>query len=162
MNNIQEPLFVDDGTGAPRLNLPFVEREAITAIVRNPKTGEYLGLQWKQVDWETFITGGIKDDQTAEEAARAEIYEESGYKNLRLITELPKFHAKFYHHPKGVNRFAHFSCFLFELENDACDIISEKEQEIHNLIWLDNESLEDFRLPAGHQFLIHHILSSGL
>ena len=53
-----EPLFVAVGEDAPRAELPFVEREAITAIVYDPKTKKYLGLKWKKVDWETFITGG--------------------------------------------------------------------------------------------------------
>lgn len=157
MNDTSEPLFIAGGTDAPREKLPFVEREAITALVRNPKTGKYLGLRWKQVDWETFITGGIEEGQTAEEAARAEIREESGYKNLRLVMELPKYHSKFYHTPKGVNRFAHFHSFLFELENDEREDLSADEQKKHEYVWLDKSELEKFRLPEGHRFLLNSL-----
>ncbi|MEK9182800.1 MAG: hypothetical protein AAB809_01845 [Patescibacteria group bacterium] len=38
IHNNQEPLFVAKGADAPREGLPFVEREAITALVRNPQT----------------------------------------------------------------------------------------------------------------------------
>lgn len=146
----------------PRPELPFVERQAITAAVRNPQTGEYLGLRWKKVDWETLITGGIEVGQTAEQAARAEVREETGYKNLRLVAKLPGFSSKFYHHVKGENRFAHFQCFLFELENGDRDIISEKEQGIHEAVWIKKEDLGRFRLPEGHRFLIDYILEKGL
>jgi len=66
MENNKEPLFVATGSDAPREELPLVEREAITAIVYDPKTKKYLGLRWKKVDWETFITGGVEEGQTPE------------------------------------------------------------------------------------------------
>src|SRR5581483_10567135 len=112
------PLFIDNGPNAPRPNLEFVERNSITAIVFNPRTRAYLGLAWKQIDWHTFITGGIEDGQSAEAAARAEVREETGYVNLLLISELPRYDSKFYHGPKGENRNAHFRSFLFELIDD--------------------------------------------
>jgi 8-oxo-dGTP pyrophosphatase MutT (NUDIX family) len=149
-----EPLFIDAGPDAPRPDLPFVEREAVTALVRDPRTGKYLGLRWKEVDWETFITGGIEEGQTPEEAARAEVHEETGYKNLRLVQELPRYHTKFYHAPKGVNRFAHFSAFLFELENDEQNPVSEEEKAKHESCWLDEEELKQFRLPEAQRFLL--------
>ena len=157
MENFEGPLFVSEGSDAPRDGFPFVEREAITALVRDPKTGRYLGLRWKEVDWETFVTGGVEEGQTAEEAARAEVREESGYKNLRLVKELPKCHAKFYHAPKGVNRFAHFHSFLFELESDEQEELSADEQKKHDYVWLDESELEKFRLPESHRFLLESI-----
>lgn len=160
MNN--EPTFVSVGADAPKPELPMVERNAITAVVRDPKTGKFLGLKWKKVDWETLITGGIEGEQTAEEAARAEIAEETGYKNLRLVTQLPRVHSRFYHHPKGENRFAHFECFLFELENDEHDEPSEDELGKHDPVWLDEEELKQFRLPESHRYLIDYIQQEGL
>jgi len=153
----KEPLFIATGNDAPRDNLPFVEREAITAIVYDPKTNSYLGLRWKQVDWDTFITGGVENGQTPEAAARAEVREESGYRNLRLISELPRFHSKFYHAPKEVNRFAHFHSFLFELENEEREQILTDEQQKHECVWLNKIELEKFRLPEGHRFLLNSI-----
>ncbi len=154
----REPLFIDETeAAAPREEQPYVERDAITAIVRDPKNGKVLGLKWKQVDWETFITGGIEEGQTAEEAARAEIREETGYTNLILVKELPPYHAKFYHPPKGVNRFAHFSSFEFELLKDERDVLSEDEQQKHEPVWLSPEELASFRLPEGHRFLVDFI-----
>ncbi len=156
-NNTQEPLFIEVGENGPREDVQTVERNAVTAIVYNPRTEKYLGLRWKQVDWETFITGGIEEGQTAEEAARMEVREETGYKNLKLVKELPRYHAEFFHAPKGVNRFAHFASFLFELENDESDDISSDEQKIHECVWLSRDEIKDFRLPEGHRYLLESL-----
>lgn len=150
-------MFVAGGTDAPRAGMPFVERAAITAIVRNPADNTYLGLRWKQVDWETFITGGVEEGQTPEEAARAEVREETGYVNIRLIRELPRYHSQFYHGPKGVNRFAHFHSFFFELIDDARDEVTEEERQKHESVWLTTDELETFRLPEGHRFLLTYL-----
>jgi 8-oxo-dGTP pyrophosphatase MutT (NUDIX family) len=153
-----EPIFTARDADAPRPDLPFIERDVITAIVYNPKNETYLGIRWKSVDWETFITGGIEEGQTAEEAALSEVREESGYKNLRLVKILPRYHSKFFHKPKGVNRFAHFQSFLFELTDEEQDTVSVDEAKKHDYVWLTKDELLQFRLPEGHRFLLDYIL----
>ena len=148
------PLFVEFGDIAPLANLPFEERKSISAIVRNPRTGTYLGLRWKGVGWETFVTGGIEHGQTPEQAAIAEIRQETGYKNLQLVRTLPPFDAQFYHAPKQVNRHAHAHCFLFDLIDDARDEIAEEELARHEPVWLTRAELEHFRLPTGHRYIL--------
>ncbi len=159
---MNEPLFVASGADAPRADLPFVERQAITALVRNPKNNTYLALRWKEVVWETFLTGGVEEGQTPEQAARAEVQEESGYMHLRLVCELPKYHAQFFHAPKGVNRFAHFTSFLFELEDDIKIDIAPEEAQKHECVWLAPHELGDFNLPEGHRFLWDQVQQQGL
>lgn len=156
MDSNEVPLFIDSGSNAPKEDLPFVERNSITVALRNPSNGKYLGLKWKGVDWETLITGGVEEGQTAEEAAKAEILEETGYRNVRLIAELPRYDSQFFHHPKGVNRYAHFRCFLFELENDERNDLSKEEQAKHEPVWLSPEELKAFNLPEGHRFALDH------
>lgn len=152
------PLFVDTTDNPVRPELPFVERNAITAVVYDPRAGKYIGLRWKDgSNWETLITGGIEETQSAQEAARAEIHEETGYKNLRLVKELPRYDSKFFHHGKQVNRHAHFWCFYFELEDDTHDPISEDERKKHEVVWLTKEEMGQFRLPAGHRFVFDSI-----
>jgi len=153
--------FNDIGKNAPRPNLPFEDRDAITAVVRN-SNNEYLGLQYVQIDWETFVTGGIETGQTPEGAARSEVYEETGYFNLRLISELPRYDAMFYHGLKKLNRHAHFQCFLFEISETAPDTPSEEERARHEPVWLDAEKLKTFRLPEGHRYLINYIEENKL
>jgi 8-oxo-dGTP pyrophosphatase MutT (NUDIX family) len=148
-----EPLFIDTTPeGSYQEGKETIERNAIMAIVQDPTTGKYLGLTWKKIDWKTLITGGIEEGQTAEEAARAEIQQETGYKNLHLVKRLTNVHSKFFHGPKGVNRFAHFTVLYFELENDEHDALSEEETQIHDVVWLDAREMDTFGLPPAHQF----------
>ena len=155
-------IFVAEGPDAPRDELPMVERDAITAVVRDPASGEYLGLKWKKVDWDTLITGGIEENQTAEAAARAEVSEETGYDKLNLVSVLPSYEAQFYHHPKGENRHARFQSFLFEISDSKANLLSHEELEKHEPVWLNPEELATFRLPEGHRYLIDYILDHSL
>ncbi len=132
---------------------PFVERDAILAIVKHWKKDEYLGLKWKKVAWQTFITGGPEEGQTPEEGARMEVLEETGYRNLKLLRKLSMVHSQFYHVPKKVNRFAHFHSFLFQLENGEQETISEKEQENHEIVWLSKKEVSKFLTPDSQKYI---------
>jgi len=116
-------------------------------------------LKWKDVDWDTLITGGIEEGQTAEKAARQEVTEETGYKNLRLVARLPRYQARFWHVPKEVNRVAHFQNFFFELENDEQESVAADEQKKHDYVWLSKEEMMQFRLPEGHRLLMDTIFT---
>ncbi len=154
------PLFVARSVDAPRPDLPFDERDAISAVVRNPRTRQYLVLRWANVGWITFITGGIEAGQTPEEAARAEVRQETGYLNLKLVDELPRFDAKFFHGPKNVNRFAHVRSFLFDLVNEERVPVAAEETAIHTCHWRDMLTLWlTPQLPEGHRFLLDSIRS---
>jgi 8-oxo-dGTP pyrophosphatase MutT (NUDIX family) len=147
------PLFVGKGDDTPR-DLPFVERNAVIALVYNPATKKYLVLQWLQhVDWQAFVTGGIEKGQTAEEAARAEVRKETGYTNLRLATEMEGYDAKFYHSLTRENRFAHVRVFRFELVDETRVPIDARESAKHTPVWLSRDALEQLNLPEGHQWL---------
>ncbi len=153
-----EPLFIDKTeSSSPRESLDFIERDAIIAIVKHWSEDKYLILKWKKVNWTTFITGGIEESQTAEEAARREVLEETGYKNLKLIKELGISHSKFFHNPKNVNRFAHFHSFYFELENDECDDILESEKEKHEITWMSEKELKKISLPEDQEYILNKI-----
>jgi len=146
IRTVVEPIFIEKKEpGVVRENKPFVEREAIMAIVKHWKEDKYIGLKWKKVDWETLITGGVEKGQTSKEAAIEEIREETGYLHPKLIKELPS-------PPKNENRFGHFSVFYFELEDGEKDEISEKEKEIHSVVWLTKKEIENFRFPESQRF----------
>jgi leucyl-tRNA synthetase len=136
---------------------PFVERDAILAIVKHWKEDKYLALKWKKVAWHTFITGGPENGQSFEEAARNEILEETGYKNLKLIKKLPMVHAKFYHVPKEQNRFAHFHSFCFKLQDGEQDIISEKEKSIHEIVWLSASEIEKIITAESQKYSFNFV-----
>lgn len=113
-----------------------VFRRAIQAIVINPKDDKVLVLKWKKFPWTTFVTGGVEDGENIVEAAKREIIEETGYKNVKYLKTLGgPVESNFFASHKDVNRKAHFSALVFELENEEAIEIDEKEKEIHELCW---------------------------
>ena len=148
-----EPEFIDTKEpGYVREDLPFAERDGVVAIVKHWSEDKYLGLKWKKVAWGTWVTGGIEPGQTPEAAARTEILEEVGYKNLKFVKELGKLHSKFYHVPKKENRLLHGHCLYFELINDEKALISDVEAGIHEPVWLTREEVGEFLTADAHQW----------
>lgn len=139
-----EPGKVVDG-------LPFDHRDSIIAIVKHWREEKYLALQWKKVAWGTFITGGIEQGQTSEEAAKMEIREETGYLHPKLLADFGVLHGKFYHVPKKTNRFAHAHTLFFQLQDDDQGPIAAAESETHEVMWLTKEELRRFLTPDTHQ-----------
>ncbi|USN87392.1 MAG: NUDIX hydrolase [Candidatus Nomurabacteria bacterium] len=99
----KEPSFRGTGEDIPHEGAEIIERNAINAVVCNPKTGRYMLLKWKDLPWIAFVSGGIEKGQTAEEAVRTEVKQETGYINLKLISVLPRYNALFWHGGKKVN-----------------------------------------------------------
>ncbi|MBV9159061.1 MAG: alpha/beta fold hydrolase [Candidatus Kaiserbacteria bacterium] len=143
IHEVVEPLFKrTSGVDGLKPNLPIERREAVDAIIRNPKDGRYLVLQWKNLPWVTFVTGGV-ENESAESAIEREIIEETGYKNIRLVRPLGgALNAQFYHVNKKSNRWAHVRGFYFELTDDVQEPLSEDEAAIHEVLWLTKEEVE--------------------
>ena len=163
MGSIQDkgPLFIGTGVSAPRGD-KFEERQAVVAIVRDPKTRKYLTLTWKEDGRKTFVTGGIETRQTALVAALTEIEEETGYSHLILVYRLAGYEAKFYHPQKGLNRHAFFHCFFFELASNERHAIEQEESNLHEPVWLTLDELKAQVTEEGPLFLIDYIVSKGL
>jgi leucyl-tRNA synthetase len=149
------------GSGKIKENEPYVERDAIMALVKHWSEDKYLGLKWKKVDWETLITGGVEQGQTPEEAARTEIEQETGYKNIKLKHYFGSADSRFYHGPKKQNRFGHFHMFVFELKDGERNSLSNEEQANHEPVWLTAEELSSFKLPSSHKYLIDLYRNGG-
>jgi leucyl-tRNA synthetase len=124
-----------------RQDKTWVERNGVEALVYNRKTDKYLGLKWKNQPWVGFVTGGIDKDENPEEAAKREVFEETGYKNIKLIKKLGTTSPKFFAAHKDENRKGIYHGFLFELENEEKHNIDESETAKHEVIWLDRKDI---------------------
>ena len=134
---------VVDQHDPPRADKKTIERNAIQAIVINSKDKKVLCLKWKKFPWTTFITGGVEEGEDGMLAAKREILEESGYKNVRYIKTLGgPVQSHFYANHKDENRNALFTCLVFELENEDRQEISADEKEKHEPVWLSWQELQ--------------------
>ncbi len=139
-----------DVPGKVRLDKPFVPRNAICAFVEHWSEKKFIVLKWKKVDWTTPITGGIEKGQTPEEAARAEIFEETGFKNLTLVKRSAgQYHSTFFHPPKDENRVGHFTSFYFKLKDGEQAPVVADEQAKHEVTWLPEEKVRDAMTAEG-------------
>ncbi len=162
IKQVVAPYFkVTQGEDAVREDKPMEERQAISAIVKHWSEDKYIVLKWKKVDWHTFVTGGIGDGQTPEEAARMEVLEETGYKNLQLVKELSRFEPRFYHVPKEVNRVGHFHNFYFELKDGEKEEIKKEEKDKHDVIWMSPKEFENLLTPEGHKFIWNEVVNGA-
>ncbi len=130
------PVMIDEGN-PPVESKREVTRKTILAIVRNSKDNTYLALKWKAQSWTTFITGGVDEGEDLIEAAKREVLEETGYKNIKLVRVLGgPIQTKFFASHKDENRVAYGTSILFELENDEQDPVAEEEKSQHEAVWL--------------------------
>ncbi|MDO8574452.1 MAG: class I tRNA ligase family protein, partial [bacterium] len=126
----------------PRPGKKVVERRTIHALVRDPKTGKFLGLRWKKFPWTTFIVGGVELSEGAIEAAKREVEEETGYCNLKFMQTLGgPVKAEYYAAHKDQNRVAITTGVLFELASDEKKPVSAEEEDKHETIWMDPRDL---------------------
>ncbi len=128
--------FFEDDVNPPLAGFPTVEREAIIAIIYDPKTETILALDWPKFSWHTFLIGGIEAGETPVQAALREIKEEVGYINVKLIQELCKTRSSYHAAHKKENRLSNETTLLFELQGHKQVEISSEEKAKHNIVWV--------------------------
>ena len=141
-----------DTKNPPKDGKKVVERQGVHGIVYDPKTNKYLCVQWKEFPWTAFVVGGVEDEDGGDvvKAAAREIYEETGYKNIKFVKILgSQVVSEYYAAHKDLNRKAYVNAILFELENEERDEPSAEEQAKHEPVWLSRKEITKERMTCA-------------
>jgi len=158
IKQVIEPLFTaTSGESAVREDAgEYVFRNAVVAVVRNPKDDTYLCVSWKTAVMNGLVTGGIEEGEDMIEAAKREVAEETGYINL---TPVPHdeviIHSRFYHRIKKQNRWAKFHYVFFDLVDDEKVEVDESEAAEHDVSWKTVQELETFFTVIEGEFIVN-------
>lgn len=134
------PHFIDE-EDPPRADKKNTKRKVVQVYVHDQKTDKYLAVEYKTQTWVSMVQGGIEGGEDLETAARREVLEETGYKNLQLKAVLGQCRAEFYAAHKDVNRDIVATQIYFTLENDEQEEMSEQEKAIQVPVWLTQEEI---------------------
>lgn len=131
-----------DVKNPPQAGKKEIERKTVHALVIDPANGKILCIKWKKFPWTGFVVGGVDEGEDIVAAARREILEETGYKNLKYVRVLGgQVRGEYFAAHKGENRVAISNAILFELENHDRAPIAQEEIDKHEVIWLDPKTL---------------------
>ena len=151
---------VEPVTGKPQENPEF--RRSIVAIVRNPITKKYLSINWGKNGGNLFVGGGREDDEDIEATALREITEETGYKNVKLVSKTGRIHHHYFAHSKNVARQIEAHALLFDLVDDeqTKTALEENEKGKFTVEWLsENEVIA--RIQDGLHAIAYQLLTQS-
>ncbi len=116
-----------------------VPRRTVQVVLRRPADGKIVVLHWSHHSWKTLLIGGVEEGEELIGAAKREILEEAGYKNIRFVKELGDMYAGYFASHKDENRRAYVTGLLFELVDEEKEEISAEEKAKHEPVWMTIE-----------------------
>lgn len=144
-----------------------VEKEAIVAIVRNPRTNELLVLDWgpRRDRWggDLFIGGGRDEGEDEVDCAIREIAEETGYTNVKHVATVPYLvHSYYFSNVKDKNYLARMRGLLFDLVDDtqADTDLDEGEKDKFTLKWVPQEAAAGTIDDEGHRLIYEALFNA--
>ncbi|MDF1497753.1 MAG: RdgB/HAM1 family non-canonical purine NTP pyrophosphatase [Patescibacteria group bacterium] len=163
IKEVVAPLFkVFSGDDVIRPEKKTVRQKIVIAFLKHWNEDKYLCLDWKKFNWHTGIIGGIEEGETAQEAGKREIQEETGYKNLKFIRHLgSEQYNTFFNRHKDENRYSVEQGLLFKLEDESLEKPSEEETINHNTVWIDSDKMDDFLNLSNQKMLWQRLIGKA-
>ncbi|MDQ2973583.1 MAG: class I tRNA ligase family protein [bacterium] len=159
---VVEPTF-----GEPKGDESF--KNSVYVIVRNPDTKKIIVLDWgprqERYGGKMLIGGGVDEGETYESAARREILEETGYKNVKLVKEADfEGHGYFYSNVKNKNMEVSGKGLLFELidEEKVESALEEGEKDKFSVMWEPENRVADILDDGVHAAFYRHLVLDEL
>ena len=152
VNQVIAP-FIEDEKSKPEVKFKTVKRRTVYCVLYDRSLDKYLVLDWNKYGWHTFIVGGVEENEDPILAAKREITEETGFKNVRFVKSLGRLYRSYFAAHKKENRLADAEGLLFELVNKDKTKITKEESQKHKLHWLKADEVDKF-IDIGSQRFI--------
>ncbi len=153
-------IVIEPVTGTPHADEEF--RQSIVALVKNPKTGKVLSINWGKANGgNIFIGGGRDEDEDIVAAARREVAEETGYTKLKLLGQSERIHHHYIAHSKGSKqRYIHAWGVYFELEDETQvkPQLETDEQDKFQVEWLSVAEADKRVRDELHRYVMNKFL----
>lgn len=158
------PYFTGEGESSIKESVKTVRRHSLIAIIENKENKKFLCEDTQNGKYRSFVQGGIEEGKTIEQAAKREILEETGYKDITIeyISEIPVINHFFaaYKGPNGTNRFAKLEIVYGRLNSLEREEVSDEEKLKHTVKWVSKNNLKDF-ININHNLYALDSLLSG-
>ncbi len=128
---------LEEVTGTPHEN--ETKKDSIVAIVYDEENDKYLTINWHGLGGRLFIGGTRKENEDALTCATREIAEETGYKNVEFICELPKINHHYYAHNKDKYFTIECTGLFFKLKNHDKDVQHLDQDEVFDVEWVEEK-----------------------
>jgi len=141
------PLFDKKGKDKVRDDKKNTKRNVVNIILKHWSEDKYYCLDWTKggSGWKSFVSGGINEGESLEEAALRETKEETGYQNIKIIKEIGwKIRSRFFAIHKDVNRDIEARFVYAELINDEFIEPNEEDIKNHDGAWIDRGDVIDY------------------
>lgn len=155
--NIPIIQVLEEVTGTPHEN--ETKKNSIVAILYDEEKDKYLTINWHDKGGRLFVGGTIQDGESAYDCAVREILEETGYKNVEFVHELPKINHHYYAYNK--DKYFNIECtgFLFKLKNYEQDTQQLDDDEEFDVEWVDakviNNEIKDELHAKTYQYAMN-------
>ena len=157
--NIPIIQVLEEVTGTPHEN--ETKKNSIVAILYDEEKDKYLTINWHNLGGRLFIGGTIKEGELALECAKREILEETGYKDIELIHELPKINHHYYAYNKDKYFNIESTGFLFKLVSDKQESQNLEEDETFTVEWVDKKVIEEEIVDGLHKKTFEYAMKPG-
>lgn len=142
------PYFIGEGESSIKENVNTIRRHSLIAIIQDEANQSFLCEDAQNGKYRSFVQGGIEVGETIEQAAKREIQEETGYKDIIIekISEIPVINHFFaaYKGKNGTNRFARLEIVYGKINSFEKLEISDEEKSKHTVKWIKEKDLKKF------------------